>query len=323
MRYAETNGYERDGNKPQIWRYRDYVIDSFNQNKPYDRMVLEHIAGDELPDADAASITATGYQRLGVWDDEPADRKLARYDYLDDIVRTSGEVFLGMTIGCARCHDHKIDPISAKDYYSMLSFFANVTPHRQAQSNMVQVTSETPDPQALQTRRNWENRRNQIQKSVQSLKSEFFAKLDPKHLPKPNLNLSDARAGGLVWKYSLTNPGDAWETNGFGDAQWQVGKSGFGSERHPWLDRQYRVEDQRYLAASQIRAGGVAQVSFSLLSSRRGHHRVSEWAADFASHRIFHLLPDRGCHKVCYSSPADWAECTRCPCEANHWWAVF
>ena len=93
VRYAETNGYERDGNKPEIWRYRDYVIDSFNQNKPYDRLVLEHIAGDELPDADAASITATGYQRLGVWDDEPADRTLAKFDYLDDIVRTSGELF--------------------------------------------------------------------------------------------------------------------------------------------------------------------------------------------------------------------------------------
>ena len=233
VRYAETNGYERDGNKPEIWRYRDYVIDAFNQNKPYDRLVLEHIAGDELPDADAATITATGYQRLGVWDDEPADRTLAKFDYLDDIVRTSGEVFLGMTIGCARCHDHKIDPISAKDYYSMLSFFADVTPHRQAQANLVQVDSKNPDPQALQTRRNWENRRNQLQKSVQSLKSEFFAKLDTKYLPSPILNLTDARAGGLDWKYSLKNPGDAWETNGFGDADWQVGKSGFGLRGTP------------------------------------------------------------------------------------------
>ena len=115
----------------------------------------------------------------------------------------------------------------------MLSFFANVTPHRQAQSNLVQVTSENPDPQALQTRRNWESRLNQLQKSVQSLNSEFFAKLDPKHLPKANLNLSDARAGGLDWKYSLTNPGDAWETNGFGDTEWQVGKSGFGLRGTP------------------------------------------------------------------------------------------
>ena len=233
VRYAETNGYERDGNKPEIWRYRDYVINSFNQNKPYDRLVLEHIAGDELPDADAASITATGYQRLGVWDDEPADPTLAKFDYLDDIVRTSGEVFLGMTIGCARCHDHKIDPISAKDYYSMLSFFANVTPHRQAQSNLVKVNAKIPDPHSLQTRRNWENRRNQLQKSVQSLKSEFFAKLDSTNLPAPTLNLADARAGGLDWKYSLKSPGDAWETNGFGDSDWPVGKSGFGLRGTP------------------------------------------------------------------------------------------
>ena len=245
VRYAETNGYERDGNKPEIWRYRDYVIDSFNQNKPYDRLVLEHIAGDELPDADAASITATGYQRLGVWDDEPADRTLAKFDYLDDIVRTSGEVFLGMTIGCARCHDHKIDPISAKDYYSMLSFFANVTPHRQAQSNLVKVTTRNPDPQASQNRRNWENRRNQLQKNVQSLKSEFFAKLDPKHLPAPTLTLSDARAGGLDWKYSLENPGDSWETNGFGDFEWHVGKSGFGLRGTPGsiVNTEWKTQD--------------------------------------------------------------------------------
>ncbi|MDG1139310.1 MAG: PSD1 and planctomycete cytochrome C domain-containing protein [Opitutales bacterium] len=233
VRYAETNGYERDGNKPEVWRYRDYVIEAFNQNKPYDRLILEHIAGDELPDADAASITATGYQRLGVWDDEPADRTLAKFDYLDDIVRTSGEVFLGMTIGCARCHDHKIDPISAKDYYSMLSFFANVTPHRQAQSNLINVVSKHQDLQALHIRKRWEARRNQLQKSVQSLKSEFFVKLEPKHLPVPLLNLPDARAGGLDWKYSLKNPGDAWETNGFRDGEWQVGKSGFGLKGTP------------------------------------------------------------------------------------------
>ncbi|MEL0300032.1 MAG: DUF1549 domain-containing protein, partial [Flavobacteriaceae bacterium] len=105
VRYAETNGYERDGNKPQVWRYRDYVINSFNQNKPYDQFILEQLAGDEMENPSAAAITATGFHRLGIWDDEPADRVLARYDYLDDIVRTTTEVFLGMTVGCARCHD--------------------------------------------------------------------------------------------------------------------------------------------------------------------------------------------------------------------------
>ncbi len=129
VRYAETNGYERDSDKPFAWRYRDYVIDSFNTDKPYNQFIKEQLAGDELDVVTTETIIATGYQRLGVWDDEPADRKLARYDYLDDIVSTTGQVMLGMTIGCARCHDHKIDPISTKDYYSLLAFFHDITPH--------------------------------------------------------------------------------------------------------------------------------------------------------------------------------------------------
>ena len=128
-----TNGTETS----LAWRYRDYVIRAFNENKPYDRFVQEQLAGDELPEADADAITATGFHRLGIWDDEPADRELARYDYLDDILRTSGDIFLAMSIGCARCHDHKIDPIPTKDYYSMLSFFANVSPHGKGNTNLI------------------------------------------------------------------------------------------------------------------------------------------------------------------------------------------
>jgi hypothetical protein len=126
VRFAETNSYERDSTKPNAWRYRDYVIRAFNEDKPYDRFVREQLAGDELPDAGADSIIATGYYRLGIWDDDPADRELARYDMLDDIVATTGQVFLGVTVDCARCHDHKIDPIAQRDYYALLSFFQNV-----------------------------------------------------------------------------------------------------------------------------------------------------------------------------------------------------
>lgn len=129
VRYAETNGYESDSDKPYIWRYRDYVINSFNDDKPYDKFIKEQLAGDELDTVTADTIIATGYHKLGVWDTGPADRKLARYDYLDDIVSTTGQVMLGMTIGCARCHDHKIDPISTQDYYSLLAFFHDITPH--------------------------------------------------------------------------------------------------------------------------------------------------------------------------------------------------
>ncbi len=111
VRFAETNSYERDNPKPNAWRYRDYVIRAFNDDKPYDQFVREQLAGDELPGADADAIIATGYYRLGIWDDEPTDPELSRYDGLDDIVATTGQVFLGLTVDCARCHDHKIDPI--------------------------------------------------------------------------------------------------------------------------------------------------------------------------------------------------------------------
>jgi len=129
VRYAETNGYESDSDKPYIWRYRDYVINSFNEDKPYDEFIKEQLAGDELDTVTAETIIATGYHKLGVWDTGPADRKLAQYNYLDDIVSTTGQVMLGMTVGCARCHDHKIDPISTQDYYSFLAFFHDITPH--------------------------------------------------------------------------------------------------------------------------------------------------------------------------------------------------
>ena len=128
VRYAETNGYERDGIKPYAWRYRDYVIRSFNSDKPYDRFIHEQLAGDELDRDNPDAIIATGYYRLGLWDDEPADPLQARFDEFDDLVATTSQVFLGMTMNCARCHDHKIDPLSQKDYYRMVAFFRDVQP---------------------------------------------------------------------------------------------------------------------------------------------------------------------------------------------------
>ncbi|MGE3820717.1 MAG: DUF1549 domain-containing protein, partial [Isosphaeraceae bacterium] len=130
VRFAETNSYERDNPKPSAWRYRDYVIRSFNADKPYDRFVREQLAGDELPDGGNDGVIATGYYRLGIWDDEPTDRVQAKFDELDDVVATTGQVFLGLTIDCARCHDHKLDPIPQSDYYRLLSFFHNINHYR-------------------------------------------------------------------------------------------------------------------------------------------------------------------------------------------------
>jgi len=129
VRFAETNSFERDGLKPNAWKYRDYVIRSLNEDKPYDQFLREQLAGDELEPVTADSIIATGYYRLGTWDDEPADPLQARYDEFDDIISTTSQAMLGLTIGCARCHNHKIDPISQRDYYGLLAFFADVTPY--------------------------------------------------------------------------------------------------------------------------------------------------------------------------------------------------
>jgi hypothetical protein len=150
VRYADTHGYERDSDKPFMWRYRDWVIDAFNRDMPYDRFILEQLAGDELPDRSHASVVATGYYRLMIWDDEPPEGPLAaRYDMLDDVVSTTGQVFLGMTLGCARCHDHKGDPISQKDYYSFLSFFAGISDvvRNDPQANLTEIM--TPPERAL------------------------------------------------------------------------------------------------------------------------------------------------------------------------------
>jgi hypothetical protein len=123
VRYADTNGYERDGAKPSVWRYRDYVIDAFNRDKPYDVFVAEQLAGDEVEGSDACAQIATTFLRLGTWDDEPADPGVDRYDQLDDVLGTTATAFLGVTLRCARCHDHKFEPFTQADYYRMLAIF--------------------------------------------------------------------------------------------------------------------------------------------------------------------------------------------------------
>jgi len=147
VRYAETNSYERDGLKPFAWKYRDYVINAFNHDKPYDDFLTEQLAGDELDTVTLDSLTATGYYRLGVWDDEPADPLQAKFDGYDDLVTVTGQGMLGLTFNCARCHDHKIDPIPQKDYYQMVAFFRDVKPYgiRSDQKSANQIEISPPD----------------------------------------------------------------------------------------------------------------------------------------------------------------------------------
>jgi mono/diheme cytochrome c family protein len=121
-RYADSNGFEFDFERPHAWHYRDWVINSLNADKPYDEFLAEQIAGDEIAPESFAAHVATGFCRNGP---TVGNQRLEkhRWDELDDAISTTSEVFLGLTLGCARCHDHKYDPTSQRDYYSMLAIF--------------------------------------------------------------------------------------------------------------------------------------------------------------------------------------------------------
>jgi mono/diheme cytochrome c family protein len=121
VRYADSGGYEYDNDRPTAWRYRDWVASAFNNDMPYDRFIRWQLAGDELDEVTADSIIATGFLRLGP--ENNLKNEMTRQDELDDLVSTTAQTFLGMTVGCARCHNHKFDPIPQKDYYRMQAVF--------------------------------------------------------------------------------------------------------------------------------------------------------------------------------------------------------
>jgi hypothetical protein len=137
VRYADTNGYERDEFRPLMWRYRDYVIRAFNNDKPFDQFVLEQLAGDELlagppqSAADVDKLVATGFLRLGQWDSTAAifqEETRLRAEMMADMTNTTAAAFLGLTMSCCQCHDHKYDPLSQVDHYRFRAFFAAVQP---------------------------------------------------------------------------------------------------------------------------------------------------------------------------------------------------
>ena len=148
VRYADTGGYSNDYERSNAWRYRDYVIRAFNNDKPYDQFVIEQLAGDELADAsvrrrkgsekamleaqkegdyteqEAEWLVATGFLRMGAWDNAMVMAPEARHIYLDDVVNSVGQSFLATTMRCCKCHDHKFDPIPTRDYYRLYGAFA-------------------------------------------------------------------------------------------------------------------------------------------------------------------------------------------------------
>src|SRR5271165_101156 len=131
VRFAESDGYEYDMHRPDAWRYRDYVVESFNDDKPYDRFIKEQLAGDEMDPADQTLLVASGFNRLGPLRKNAGNQDVAssRNEVLTESTNIVGAGFLGVTVGCARCHDHKFDPFRQSDYYRIQGYFAQTQPN--------------------------------------------------------------------------------------------------------------------------------------------------------------------------------------------------
>ncbi len=126
-RYGDTSGFSRDDPRPNAWRYRDYVIRSLNNDKPFDQFLIEQVAGDELDENNPENLIAVGYLRMGPWEHTGMSvAALTRQQYLDDVTNAIGETFLGQVLKCAKCHDHKFDPIPTRDYYRVMAALAPV-----------------------------------------------------------------------------------------------------------------------------------------------------------------------------------------------------
>ncbi|MBX3422675.1 MAG: PSD1 domain-containing protein [Pirellulaceae bacterium] len=123
VRYSESDGWNKDAYRPHLWRYRDYVIDAFNNDLPYPQFVLDQLAGDESDSDNPSGLVATGFLRLGVYEYNQRDARGQWNDIMNEITDVAGDVFLGLSMSCARCHHHKFDPIPQQDYYKLRAIF--------------------------------------------------------------------------------------------------------------------------------------------------------------------------------------------------------
>jgi len=184
-RYAESDGFAVDGERPAAWRYRDYVIRAFNKDKPYDLFIQEQLAGDEVEDKRASEkdqserLVALGFLRMAPWEADATSQQQLRQDFLNEITGATASVFLGLTVGCAQCHNHKYDPIPQRDFYRFQSFFAAIATNERSAPFI-----DDEDPAAMKRQlRSYEDQeelaRRQLDSRKEALKERF---IESKHL---------------------------------------------------------------------------------------------------------------------------------------------
>jgi Protein of unknown function (DUF1549)/Protein of unknown function (DUF1553) len=165
VRFAETEGFEYDRPRAGAWRYRDYVIKAFNDDKPFDRFLREQLAGDEVDPGNHECLAAAGFHRLGPVRRNAGNKNVAfsRNEVLTEMTDAIGASFLGLTMGCARCHDHKFDDITQADYYSLQAFLAPIQEH-----DLILADAKTEAE--------WKERTEKIQQQVKQLQTELKGK---------------------------------------------------------------------------------------------------------------------------------------------------
>lgn len=174
VRFAETEGFEYDRHVPGAWRFRDYVIEAFNSDKPFDRFVLEQLAGDEIAPDDPVCQSAAIFHRLGAVRRNAGnpDIALSRNEVLTDRANIVGEAFLGLTVGCARCHNHKLEPITQNDYYRLQAYFSATAEHNITLASAAEIKA-------------WEEQTAQVNAQIKSLKEEAAkSEMDPAELER-------------------------------------------------------------------------------------------------------------------------------------------
>ena len=179
VRYADSDGYSADSYRDEAWRYRDYVVDSFNQNRPYDQFIQQQLAGDELDPKNQKAQIATGFLRHWIYEFNQRDAKSQWDIILNDITDVTGDAFLGLGMSCARCHDHKFDPILQDDYYRLRAFFAPLLP-------LDEQLAGTPTERAAYQAQleKWQQATTDVRRQINSMQAQHIETLSTAQLEK-------------------------------------------------------------------------------------------------------------------------------------------
>jgi hypothetical protein len=167
VRYAESDGWNKDDYRPHLWKYRDYIVAAFNKDLPYPKFVMDQLAGDEYPERDPDGLIAAGFLRLGIYEYNQRDARGQWNDIMNEMTDVAGDVFLGMSMSCARCHFHKFDPIPQTDYFKLRAFFEPV------------CWRDDLDAATDSEREEYQEKLAEWEKATQSIREQLAAILEP------------------------------------------------------------------------------------------------------------------------------------------------